>query len=1253
MEARIENVFAEALREIDEGAVVSDEWIESNWPDHADDVREFLALHVQLSSARPKSRRVGRYVLEGRIGQGGVGTVYAGIVAQGGDDFEEGELVAVKLVHEHLLSRSHTVERLMREARLGRAVDHPGVVRTLDAGMEQRPDGTDLYLVTEYVEGRTLRGLLAERGTIPEALCLHVAKQVAAALLAVHAAGIVHRDVKPDNVLIAADGTAKLMDLGAALPAEELQRLSETGQFCGTLLYAAPEQLQGTRGDIDGRADLYSLGVTLVELATGRHPSAGLGEAPLGILHDPWRALPESDRPSAFFVALVDTLRALAPERRLSSAAELLSVLEQREESEWWRGRTRAALPPARVPVSRPTPLHGRDEGLATLEGAFRRAESGRGSVILVRGEPGMGKTRFLDEFVQRRIDAGERFHFLYGTHAPSRDGPDPDPFSAAFLRTIESLDSTDSLQRHPAFAPNALPSVLAMLRGERYAPGRTSFTIEGRRRLLAIAMEALSKDLPTLLCVDDLQWATDETLELFRELASRVPGNRVLLIGAGRHPGHGDWAERLEAGAAAAAIDLGPLPLGPLTDVIRDRFSSAEIASAVGESLHRASGGSPYFAHEILDRLVGDGRVRATPEGRHVLALGTEGLELPASALEHITARVLDLEPVPRQILFTAACCGATFDPYLVAETVGLGELVTLEHLDDLARSTRFLRPSDRLYAFDHHLAHEAVHAALDEDSRQEIHARIAERLEERMVGSGRPSEELSATEAATLVDHWIRADRPADALRHLTTAVARLRDAFQYSQAVSLLDRVLAFPDVVGDQQRFRLVFGKAGIFRLLGRPDDWFATLEEVMPLADRIGDPTLMARVRSELGMHLRYRGELEDAERTLRRAAELAAQSGNETLQARVDGNLAYFLLDAERHAEAFALIRPTIQRLRASNDLGALGTVVGLLGQLELDAGRLGAARKLWEEPLELSRSAGDMRREAYAHGNLAALDFNAGFFADALARIDEAQRLARISGCPLAECSLASIRAAVLTGTGEWGDGLRWARQSAEVAERIAEQGVVTLGHLIRAECESHLGDTAAARARLERVAEETMARGPTGFASLVQIELAALDLADGRLKRAHARLLEVEDRAAAVGNPRWRLTCLARMAELHHFMESLDTDAEWLRQLIQHGADTEFPALQAASVVFRVATSPSTASDALDAWSRWRPRLWLRTAFALALVLRDLTGDDTPVRDIRPLLQEALGRLAPDTRDRAIRAQPRLRAVVGDPDA
>ncbi|WP_433238126.1 Stk1 family PASTA domain-containing Ser/Thr kinase [Actinomadura nitritigenes] len=212
----------------------------------------------------------GRYRIESRIARGGMATVY---VAR---DLRLDRTIAIKVMHAGLASDEDFVARFIGEAKAAAALSHPNVVAVYD----QRSDGEHVFLVMEYVPGRTLRDALTELGRLGPRAALEIMQPVLAALGAAHRAGLVHRDVKPENVLICEDGTIKVADFGLAR-AESASKMTKTGMIIGTVGYLAPEQvLQGTA---DVRSDVYAAGIMLFELLTGRLPHQA--DTPLAVAY--------------------------------------------------------------------------------------------------------------------------------------------------------------------------------------------------------------------------------------------------------------------------------------------------------------------------------------------------------------------------------------------------------------------------------------------------------------------------------------------------------------------------------------------------------------------------------------------------------------------------------------------------------------------------------------------------------------------------------------------------------------------------------------------------------------------------------------------------------------------------------------------------------------------------------------------------------------------------------------------------------
>ncbi len=216
----------------------------------------------------------GRYRLEAVLGRGGMGTVYAA------RHEVTGRRVAVKLLHPRPDWSAAEVERLLREARISARLGHPNVIEVVDAGTDE--DGAP-FIAMELLRGESLRARLEREGRFDVATAIRVARAVLSALAAAHDAGIVHRDVKPENVFLALregdDERVLLLDFGISKVLKSHngsiapETLTETGAIVGTVAYMSPEQLRGE--EVDGRSDLWATGVLLYELLTGRTPFTG------------------------------------------------------------------------------------------------------------------------------------------------------------------------------------------------------------------------------------------------------------------------------------------------------------------------------------------------------------------------------------------------------------------------------------------------------------------------------------------------------------------------------------------------------------------------------------------------------------------------------------------------------------------------------------------------------------------------------------------------------------------------------------------------------------------------------------------------------------------------------------------------------------------------------------------------------------------------------------------------------------------
>jgi serine/threonine protein kinase len=284
-------------------------------------VQESIATRPAVAALLPGRLFAQRYEILEVVGSGGMGRVYKAF------DRKLGEDIAIKVIHPHLLTGGSTFrERFRTEIRLTRRISHQNVVRTHDLG---EYSGVS-FVTMEYVEGITLRELIATSGHVGVSATLAVAGQLARALEAAHEHGVIHRDIKPENLLLDRAGVLKVMDFGIARLVEHADALTQAGALIGTPAYMSPEQVLD--GPVDVRSDLYGTGVVLYECLTGRLPIEA--KSPISLIA---KLLHEEPRPPSALnskvppalSALVMRLLAKKADDRPRSAAELGDLLSQ------------------------------------------------------------------------------------------------------------------------------------------------------------------------------------------------------------------------------------------------------------------------------------------------------------------------------------------------------------------------------------------------------------------------------------------------------------------------------------------------------------------------------------------------------------------------------------------------------------------------------------------------------------------------------------------------------------------------------------------------------------------------------------------------------------------------------------------------------------------------------------------------------------------------------------------------------------
>jgi tetratricopeptide (TPR) repeat protein len=747
------------------------------------------------------------YELTEVLGQGGMGVVCRA------RDTRLRRDVAIKLLKRG--ADPDGVNRLIREARLASSLNHPNIVTVFDAGETEHGH----FIAMEFVRGRTLRSLIREQRPLSE--IIRIVRQVAEALAVAHDAGLVHRDVKPENVMVRDDGYVKVLDFGVTrrvdtAPDAATDELFATQQdvFHGTLRYMSPEQATGA---FAAASDVFSLGITFYELVTGRHPfeADSVYGVVQSILSD---AVIQPSHVNTELVGPIDTLivRMLEKDPRLRpTAAEVASVLTSPLDS---------------VPVSSPVNVPqttdcsvGRSRPLGELRRGLDLVLRGRGLVMCVSGEAGIGKTSLVETFLTDVVRQHAAVQIARGRCSERLAGAE------AYLVLLDALESllrpgNPSITRAmKAVAPHWYKQVVPSADGDAPRDMQSDEAIRGsqerlKRELLAF-LDGVSRMRPIVLYFDDVHWADESTVDVLAYVTRHLDRLPLLVLvtyrpeelTVQRHP-FLTLKRDLQGRGLCREIVLEFLTSNEVKEYVDLRLAQHHLPATFADMLHEKTEGSPLFVTDMLNYLIDQKVIESAPSGWELTRPVPDiARDLPESIRGLIHRKIEALDENHRRMLAVASVAGQEFDALVVAKALGRNEADVEEQLDRLDRVHGFVcrlqehicpngAPTLR-FAFVHVLYQNTFYAALTPARKAGVSRAVAIALEE--VYAGRTTEI-----AATLAMLYEAAREFSLAAGFFHTAATRARDVLAYPEAYMLgrraLDNLRALPEDEGLRRR-----------------------------------------------------------------------------------------------------------------------------------------------------------------------------------------------------------------------------------------------------------------------------------------------------------------------------------------------------------------------------------------------------------------------------------------------------------------
>ena len=684
----------------------------------------------------------GPYQLMRAIGSGASSTVYEARLTRSVPPLESGDVVAVKFLRPELVADPGARRRLASEGRLGMSIQHPNVARIY--AVESDADQPEIApcLIMQFVQGTTLRELLKKSGAPLEDLTRRLGADAARGLFALHRRGLVHRDVKPENLILTPDSELKIVDLGLVRPFDSqgggaspgVGSASDVG-LAGSVAYCAPETLLGQRAG--PRSDLYSLGVVLYEVTTGEHPFVDADGADEMMDAHLRRAPPKPShlrpRVSPLLEQLVMDLMAKDPDDRPRSAADVVRILDQGERSDFWRKHELAAPVLASnrrlMRMRRPTeaPFVGRKDETAALDRALAKARAGEGRALAIVAPASTGKRRLLDECMQRWLQSEAPPRYLGGdADSGLAHG---EPFASTLLDLLLRGDDPDTpnsraralthaRDRFDLSEPDAAALVAVVFGDSTESP-------EVRADRLATALLTLpAPERPLVVRVDHAEdLDTSGRLVLQRLVAAAATTHLLVLLAAGPDT---------ELVSADHRLELSGLDDDAFFEFGRALFRSPVKAHVDGylRDAHQMLSGLPGSLLEALEHLVDCGDLRGRAGDYHDLAMEAEPVPAPRH-VERFRQRVESLDPAHRAALSAAAVLGDRCRLADLSALILQPELAVLETLS-LFRG-RIVSSKGGEVTFRHRDFRRALLTTLPNEEQQRLHAAAASVLEAR----------------------------------------------------------------------------------------------------------------------------------------------------------------------------------------------------------------------------------------------------------------------------------------------------------------------------------------------------------------------------------------------------------------------------------------------------------------------------------------------------------------------------------------
>jgi eukaryotic-like serine/threonine-protein kinase len=1035
----------------------------------------------------------GKYRVERLLGVGGMGAVY----------IAERTSLQDKVAIKSILTSQNTElnrKRFLQEARAAAKVRHPNVVKIFDFG---EPGGRPPYMVMEYLSGPTLAAVVRDYAPMPLARALWIFSGICAAVEAGHRRGVIHRDLKPGNVILsrADDGreTVKVLDFGLArlLMENEVSALTSPGTMLGTCSYMSPELIEANLAS--GASDIYALGVVLYEMVTGRSPfraennaatiwkiTSGEYERPADLVPD----LPHEicsgieaalarnpkDRPASpeeLAARVGAPLAASASEHErphphphieLARPSSPEIIVTEQSGSMLARPEVAPSIVASSAPASEVTTADvgvnldggertippalkegpafsdvfvGRAAELDGLRREYRMTLDGRGRIVTIKGDPGVGKSRLLEAFGDWARSQGAivlRGRFF------SYEGDQPPPYETFLWMLTAPTPGNSNISRR------------ATMSATQISPRSDPALVQDKWRAFSSLTQGFaerSRGRPLVLTIDDLQWGTGLDLEFLTHLPRAVE-NPVMVVGTARtgtssrneQGGELDaWLARLGSQRALSAVRLEGFAIGEVRAWFQACYPGIRIRPQDLRRLQHATSGNPYYLTEVVGQLVQSRRIQRNAQGYSCAPL--DRVALPDTVHSVVQAKLEGLPEDLRTMLETACVIGEEFRFDLLHAALECDE-DELESLLERAVKLHLLSEECRSpgsdFRFDTTTLRSVLYDGLSRRRRRRLHRKVVDALlelhhdgttdriarvlcyhyhavedheatlqwglraaEDTLAHYDHDHAELSLRRALEAAEVLAQLGKPVPAhsaidLDRLTgllyARIGRLEEAdvvLQRALEAAELQTLDVATDAGATLQRLDILLILAGCQHSRGLLEASIDLGQMAIELAEQLGDRSRELQARLRTAEAAAAHGQLDSAAMLLEPIVDSTAEPELAPVRAVAMADLACIHADQGAFDRAHGLAERALALGRECGDPQAEYRAISVLGHIHLESADLVLAAQHLETALDMARSLSLRRREGVELHHLAVCSLRRGEVAEAELRAREA----------------------------------------------------------------------------------------------------------------------------------------------------------------------------------------------------------------------------------------------------------------------